>query len=423
MPLIAPLRRAALIACVLCGWPMQGVAQTTTAPPESDRLRVFLDCDFCFEDFIRDEVDIVEYVRDPAEADIHVLVTQSDTGGGGTERTVRLVGLGPFKGVEYSLRALSDSSDTEDTERERLATAITVGLLTYLSRDGVTGDFAVEASHSQQVSVVAAGRDPWKGWVFTIGGDVSLDGEESQRETNVQGEFGADRITNDWKITVGAFVDYTREDFDLDEGAPLRAVRNERELNWLVVKSLDDHWSLGAKGETSRSSFENIDLSVAAGPGIEYNLFPYSAYSRRQLRINYFIGPYRADYSEETLFGRTEETLTKQAAALQLEQVEPWGSLEVDFEASNDLPGWSRHRLELDAEMNVRIARGLSLSVEGSASRLRDQLSLPRRGATPEEVLLDLRRLQSGYEYRLNVGLTYRFGSIFSTIVNPRFGQ
>jgi hypothetical protein len=65
----------------------------------------------------------------------------------------------------------------------------------------------------------------------------------------------------------------------------------------------------------------------------------------------------------------------------------------------------------------------LSLSLEGGATRLRDQINLPRRGATEQEVLLDLRRLQTGYEYSFEVGLQYTFGSIFSSIVNPRFGN
>ena len=73
--------------------------------------------------------------------------------------------------------------------------------------------------------------------------------------------------------------------------------------------------------------------------------------------------------------------------------------------------------------MSVRIARGLSVGAEVSASRLRDQLSLPLRGATEEEVLLRLRQLQSGYEYSFGLSLTYTFGSIFSSIVNPRFGN
>ena len=68
-------------------------------------------------------------------------------------------------------------------------------------------------------------------------------------------------------------------------------------------------------------------------------------------------------------------------------------------------------------------SRYRSVSLEGSASRIRDQVSLPRRDATPEEVLLRLRRLQSGFEYSFDVGFTYTFGSIFNNIVNPRFGQ
>jgi hypothetical protein len=71
----------------------------------------------------------------------------------------------------------------------------------------------------------------------------------------------------------------------------------------------------------------------------------------------------------------------------------------------------------------VRITRGLSLSVEASASRIRDQLSLPRRNASAEEVLLRVRQLRSGFEARLELGIEYQFGSRFAAIVNPRFGQ
>jgi hypothetical protein len=69
------------------------------------------------------------------------------------------------------------------------------------------------------------------------------------------------------------------------------------------------------------------------------------------------------------------------------------------------------------------VVRGLSISAEVMASRIRDQLSRPRRGATPEEIFLRLRELQSGYQYGLQFSLTYSFGSIFSSVVNPRFGS
>jgi hypothetical protein len=54
-------------------------------------------------------------------------------------------------------------------------------------------------------------------------------------------------------------------------------------------------------------------------------------------------------------------------------------------------------------------------------SKIRDQISLPRQGATPEEILLQLRQLQTNYSYSVGMGFSYSFGSVFTSIVNPRF--
>ena len=131
--------RLVLSCVIVCLLPSSGIAQEPGAAPSAGRLKVYLDCNNCFGDFIRDEVDIAEYVRDPAEADVHVLVTRSETGSGGTERAVAFLGLGRFKGTDFKMRALSESSDTEDTQRQRLATVLTIGLLNYLSSDGIRG--------------------------------------------------------------------------------------------------------------------------------------------------------------------------------------------------------------------------------------------------------------------------------------------
>ena len=72
--------------------------------------------------------------------------------------------------------------------------------------------------------------------------------------------------------------------------------------------------------------------------------------------------------------------------------------------------------------MEVRIVRGLSFEIGGGASLIRDQLAIPARGATPEEILLELRDLLTDYRYDARIGLSYSFGSIFSSVVNPRFG-
>lgn len=342
---------------------------------------------------------------------------------GASARAVALLGLSRFKGLDFRVRALSESGDTEDTQRQRLATAIKIGILNYLAADGVQGALVVDVEQPAGSGRIGPAADRWDHWVMSLQGAVELASEESSRELELSGDIGADRVTDAWKITAGFEMEYRREDFDLEGDEPLRAIRNERDFDALVARSLDDHWSIGGRVSIDSTTFDNISLRVFGGPAVEYNVFPYSQYTRRQLRVGYAIGPYHARYTEETLFFTTSDTLTRHETSVTVDQREEWGSLQAQLAYSAFFPEPSRWRLQFDGKANVRLARGLSLSIEASASRIRDHLSLPRRGVTPEEVLLHLRRVGSRYEYGLQLGLTYTFGSIFSTIVNPRFGQ
>ena len=47
----------------------------------------------------------------------------------------------------------------------------------------------------------------------------------------------------------------------------------------------------------------------------------------------------------------------------------------------------------------------------------------PAGGASTEEILLELKRLATNYSARLEMGISYRFGSMYSNVVNPRFGN
>src|SRR5262245_27663895 len=96
----------ALFGSVFLASPSSGHAAPVPVQAPAVRLRVFLDCD-CFADFLRTEIQFVDFVRDPKDADVQVLSTTSDTGGGGQEVVLRFVGLARFAGVEQELRALS----------------------------------------------------------------------------------------------------------------------------------------------------------------------------------------------------------------------------------------------------------------------------------------------------------------------------
>ena len=415
---------AVVLALVLAAPQAPTVPAPQPAPSVRARLQVFLDCKAeCFDDYLREEIEFVDWVRDRENGDVHVLVTSTTTGGGGREYSVQMMGLRTFAGRDQTLKAITETGDPEDVRRRQLLTTVKVGLLHYLSRDGVPQQLTVDIELEDQKAAAGARRDPWNNWVFAIEGSVDFSGEESQKDRQLTAEFSADRITPNWKITFGLEIDQEREEFDLDEDEPVTAVRSERDFNWLIVKSLGEHWSAGARGEITSSTFDNTELRIAAAPAIEFNFFPYSAYQRRQLRTNYAIGVTRQSYHEETLYGKLEETLPLHELSVTYDQTERWGSVQGRVQWSQYLHDLSKNRLETNGEISWRILRGLSINADGSASRIRDQISLRRRGATDEEILLRLRELQSGYEYSVSMSVRYTFGSIFSAIVNPRFGQ
>jgi hypothetical protein len=429
----AAIRLVAALSVLLTGTQMASAGQTTPPPPAPQtapatqkpagtRLRVYLDCD-CFQDYLRDEIRFVDFVRQPQDADVHLLSNTTSTGGGGQETVLRFVGRGRFAGHDEELKAVSLTGDTESTRRTLILRTAQVGLLAFIAREGLPADVSVAVETERARESRQPADDRWNAWLFSLRGSADVNLEETQRDRSWNFNAGADRITEAWKITIGVSLEHEIEEFDLDEDEPLKAVRRSREGNWFVAKSWGPHWSMGLKGRVASSTFGNTKFAWDTGPGLEYSVFPYADYATRQLRINYFAGVAHARYNEITLYDRLDETHPVHEAEVVFERREPWGSVEIGFDFSQYLHDLSKYRLELNGDASFRITRGLTVNFEASVSRIRDQLSLPRRDATQEEVLLRLRELQSAYEIQFDVGFTYSFGSIFNNVVNPRFGR
>lgn len=417
--MIAALLLTIAIAQAAPQTPSQAPAQA----PAAARLRVFLDCE-CFGEFIRNEVTFVDFVRQRESADVHVLGQSLETGGSGREYNLRFVGLGRLDGFNLDLRAVTAASDTEDMRRRAVRSVMTSGLLVYVAKAEIPGQMAIDVEAAEGARQTRPENDPWNFWVFSLRADTDFQAEESSREFNWGLSASADRVTEAWKMSFGISSDQSRERFNLDEDEEeqFESRRHSREFDFLVVKSLGPHWSAGVTGEVGSSSFDNLKFQAMAAPAIEYSFFPYEQYQRRQFTAQYEVGPRFNQYYEETLFEVLEETRWRHALDFRYEQREPWGSLQGGLELSQYLPDTDLYRLEVDGDVSFRILRGLSLSLEANASRIRDQIALPRRGATEEEIFLRLRRLRSGYEYSFEVSFTYTFGSIFNNVVNPRFG-
>src|SRR5262245_41282638 len=193
------------------------LAPAAAAQGTPPRLRAFPDCSAnCFEDYLRDQIRWVDFVRQPQDADVQILSSARQTGGGGLEVTLRFVGLGRFAGSEHELRAVTIPGETEDGRRRAVLRAVTVGLLNFMAREGLPDGLSLEVASNDEEAARLPTRDPWNFWVFSVGADAQLDAEETSRQTNWEIEATADRVTDHWKISFGASLQEERERFDLD---------------------------------------------------------------------------------------------------------------------------------------------------------------------------------------------------------------
>jgi hypothetical protein len=415
--------RAVLLALALTvphGLP----AQDTTA---AGALRVFLDCQgaSCDFNFLRTEITWVNWMRDRGDAEVHVLVTGQPTGGGGREYTLEFIGLRDYAGRTDQLRFATPQSATDDVTRRMLARALGQGLVGYAARTALAPRLAVhyDAPRAMPGAAPAQPRDRWNHWVFRAGVNGFFNGESRSRFSNLNGSLRATRVTDDWKLQFRVNAGRNASSFTFDDGSTFSSVSRTGGASALAVRSLGARWSTGLNLAARRSDPENLDLSLRAAPGIEFNVFRYQESTRRQLTLLYELGVRTFDYSDTTIFNRIEETRVDQTVTVALVTRQPWGNTNLSVQGAAFVDDFEQHRVVVGGGLNLRVVKGLDLNVFGSYGRIRDQLYLPKGGATDEQVLLRLRRLQTSYQYFAQIGLSYTFGAIFNNIVNPRFAN
>jgi len=171
------------------------------------------------------------------------------------------------------------------------------------------------------------------------------------------------------------------------------------------------------------STYANMNIAVGGFPAVEYNVFPYSESTRRELRILYKIGYNYFQYNEETIYDKLQEGLFSESLEFVLELKQPWGTIETSLSGSHYFHDFDKNSLTVYTNLSLRLFKGFSLNLHGGYSMIHDQLSLQKSDISPEEVLLRRKQLETQYSYWGSVGISYTFGSIYNNIVNPRFGN
>jgi len=385
---------------------------------KKDAPKVFLD-GRCDRDYIRTEIPYVNYVRDRKGADVHVLITTQRTGPGGSEYTIAFIGLETYSDIKDTLKYVSKKTDTSDETRKGMVKVLKMGLIPYIARTPIA-DF-ISILFKEEVRPTAV-EDKWNFWVFSMSLSGSFFGEKSYKNYSLYGNVSANRITPESKLRMSIYGNFNESNFEID-GDTIYSYSDRKSFSGLYVKSISDHWSIGAWLSASSATYNNIEFAISPTPAIEYNLYPYSESTRRQLRFLYRVGFSYRRYREETIYNKTSESLLSEELAVTFSLKEPWGNASATIEGSHYFHDFSKNRLEIYGHVSFRLFKGLSLRMSGGFATIHDQLSLPGAGASLDEILLQKTELETHFEYHVSIGFSYTFGSVYSNVVNPRFGR
>ena len=393
-----------------------------------DALRVFLDCNTfpCDSEYFRTDVTFVNWVRDRTLAQVHLIITSNQTGGGGNQYSLDFIGLRELDGADDQLTFTSLGIDTEDEILSSLSQVIGAGFARYSTLIGQPAAFEISAAERPEAETerlvgAAQVEDPWNFWVFEVGADVDLEGEETERQREYGASFEARRTTETWKLEFEWDAEFRWDERELEDGSLIVDDRTEWSADVLLAYALADRWSLGAISGAGASTRRNQDFGADVAAALEYSFFPYvdaprqSLTARYELRLQYF------DWEEETVFFETEELRPQHQLRLQLFQRQPWGESGVSIAGRQYLHDLGKWSVSLSGDLEFRIIRGLELEVEVDLELIEDQLFISRERLTDEDILLGRFERPTDMTYGISVGLNFEFGSIFNNVVNNRF--
>ncbi len=372
-------------------------------------------------DYLRRNMLFVDFVNDPAVADVHIIINHRTNGGGGTAYSLMYHNKSFEKLSDFSLSCTVAPGNTQEESRKIISDALSMGLMPFVNETEASNKltFKFKNDKNEGKKNLEIKKDPWNNWTFRgdVNGNMNL--EESRKNFNYSYYLRANKVTDDWKFRNNGRMTVRTVEY-LSDGEKYRSENISSWFSSSIVNSISPRWSAGAFFGYSNSTYSNLIHSLSIKPAIEYNIFPWDISDRKVFTIAYYIGPEWKKYYEETIYGKLKENLWEQTFKMELQLVQTWGEIEAGLDASNFLQDFSKNRITFDTQLSVRVVRGFSVNFNFRAENIHDQIYLPKGEATLEDILLNRVQLPSSFQLYTGVGFRIQFGSIYNNIVNNR---
>lgn len=390
----------------------------------NNRISVFLDTQHWFDDdYVRQQIPVVSFVRDKELADVHIIVTRHGAGTAGTNYAISFIGKRAFNGINHEYIYWASNTNSSYETRKGYTHIIKAGLVSYLAATPVINqvllDFYINADTVANDFTTEVETDPWNNWVFEIYGGGNFSKEERLSNYSFRTGFFADRVTSEWKIRLRPYFNFNNRTFVTSDGDIVSSTHRHGYAAY-VVKSITDHWSVGLFSSGLSSTFHNLNFNADLIPAVEWSLFPYDEATRRSVTLAYRLGYGYNNYIETTIFDKDEEWVFAQSLEASFRFQQPWGNFRAGLTGSHFFNDLSMNRAQVFTNLNLRIIQGFSLNFFVNYEIINDLIAVPAGDRTLEEILLARSQQATSYSISGSIGLSYTFGSKFSAAFNPR---
>ena len=392
----------------------------------SKRLSVYPDCKRfeCPWDYLRNNLNLVDIVRDPEDADIHLLVILEEASNG-EMYGLQFIGQTIFEDLSFKTSYFSPEDNTGDMTRKEILRKVRLGLVPFLL-DRPESDYLsinIDTENQEQLDHIARGpekTDPWNCWVFKTEVGMSVEDEDRRDKNEHWGSLNANRTTESYRLGMGYWREKKSQSFILEDGSTLKDDRIRQSITGYAIKSLGDHWGVGLGASQRKSTYRNLDNSFRIASAIEYNVYPYQLTAEKALTFGYFLGHTSFDYELTTILGLDKEKRPDHGLFAEYDVQQPWGFISVRLRTSQFLNDTEYYSLSLGGDLDYRITKGLSINLWGNYSLTKNQIYLAATEASNEDLLLKTKALDTNTRSNFGLSLKYSFGSIYNNVVNNR---
>jgi hypothetical protein len=356
------------------------------------------------------------------------MVNELTNGSGGSQFDIIFKGQKRYASQRDTLVFNMRGKATDDEIRYAMLENVQLGLVPYLIK--TSSKDRMSLFFDESLVPAEDETDPWNNWMFELSGDGSFFNSRPNTMLMLGGSVYISKINPKIKIESSTSFNYMSSEFrmydkDKKDSIIFRYKDVQRSLYSYnrFVKSMGEHFGLGVIGVYMKSVYSNYKHKVRFGPAIEANLFKYSEASRKQFRICYGLYYERSDYDTLTVNDRWFDNLISNEFKVIVSYNETWGTLKSSIWASCYLNDFQQFDIGSSFSASVNLGKGISFYLTAGFAYSQNQINLPKDQSDIYGGMVRSREMFSELNYRVGIGIAYRFGSIFNNAVNPRFGN